>query len=682
MLYPGSIAVIGASATPGKVGHAILKNLRTQGFKGKVFAVNPKGGEILGEESFKSIADLPSVPDLAVVATPAATVPGILQECSKRGVNDIIVISAGFSETHTEEGATLEKEIQKIANTKNLNVLGPNCLGMLRPSLHMNASFAKELPQAGGVALVSQSGALAVAAMDSASSYGIGFSAVLSIGNKAVMNESDILEMLESDAETRVIGLYLESIIDGRTFLEVAARVSLTKPIVLLKAGTSESGKRAAASHTGALAGTDAGIRAACAGAGIHRAADMEEFFDLLTVLGSEPPLQTEKIAIITNAGGPGILATDAAENLGLQLPALQKRTQETLTAALPAAASFGNPIDVLGDADAARFRAAIEAAGDDKNIDGLCVLLTPQVMTPSEAIATSLLEWQKSHSLMPVVTSFMGGDAVRHARAILREGGIPCTETPERALRMLAALKKSTDAPKKQAKPLTTKNSPLKGHAKGLMTEEETATLFAAFGLPMPAQAIATSAAEAAGIAKRIGFPVIAKVSSPDILHKTDVGGVRANLRDADAVEKAYEEIIENISKNAPKADVRGVLIQQFLPIGEEFIAGVIRDPSFGPLVMAGLGGIYAELFADTTFRMAPLTEKDAYAMLTELHSWKLLLGMRGRPQADIDALVHLLVTLGNLATACPEIRELDVNPVLVSSKGIVIADAKVIVG
>lgn len=683
LFEPKSIAVIGASSSEGKVGHDIFKNLVTQGFAGDVFPVNPKAGEILGKKAYASIADIPVVVDMAIIVIPASAVPGALRECAAKSVGSAIIITAGFSEVHTPEGAALEQEIKTIARESGMRIIGPNCLGVLRPNTSMNASFAKDLPCAGNIALISQSGAMAVALMDASLSLDIGYSLIASIGNKAVMDESDFLELCERDDHTKVIGLYLESILDGERFLKTATRVARTKRIVLLKSGVSEHGKKAASSHTGALAGNDGAIDAACAQAGIHRAHSATELLDLVQVLGTQPPLLSGNIGIITNAGGPGILATDATEKERLTLPSFSEKTLAVLRPLLPSAAGLVNPIDVIGDAKEDRYRGALKACADDPDIDGIAVLLTPQVMTPCEEVAHEIIAAAKRSPLMPVVAAFMGGKSVEGARTILRKGGIPVFESPERAIGALAALR-----------PKAVKDSPafsvnerralkagflLEGH-EGLLPEDVTAELLALYDLPVPNHKVAVDAEAAVAIAQSIGYPVVAKVSSPDIVHKTDVGGIKVNLNDARSVRESFADIEQNIRKNAPDARWNGVLIQQFLPVGDEFIVGGVRDASFGPLIMAGLGGIYTELFRDTSFRIAPLCEKDCFAMLSELTCWKLLTGMRGKSASDIAGLASIIRNISLLMWECPTITELDLNPVLVGQDRCVIADVKVV--
>ena len=682
-LNPSSIAIIGASATPGKVGHDVLKNLLMQGYGGKVYPVNPKHEEILNTETYTSVKEIPETVDLAVVIVPATNVAAVLEECAEKSIKDIIIISAGFGEIGTEKGDALEKQVIEISKKHKLNVVGPNCLGIIRPQIKMNASFAVEVPPSGSIALLSQSGAMAVGMMDSAQEVGLGFSLVASIGNTAVLNECDFLEMAAEDDATKVIGLYLENITDGTRFLSAASQIS--KPIVLLKSGVSIKGKEAAASHTGALAGNDAAIDALCAQAGVHRAHSSEELFDMLEVLSQEPTLASNRIAIITNAGGPGILATDAAIAAGLTLPKLSSTQEGILKKSLPAAASTSNPIDVIGDADVTRFVSALNAVGNDPNIDGVCIILTPQVMTPCADIANAIVTWKKSLSLMPMVTSFIGHQSVHTEKQVLQSSGIPCFETPERAAFALSTLQEKEG----QASSIYTPNKERAAAAqelireyKGLIPEDVAQALFKLYDIPVPEQRIATSEDEAVAIAAEIGYPVIAKISSPHILHKTDIGGIRAHLITEEDVRNAWKEIQANVAEHRPDAEVRGILIQQFRPAGEEFIVGAVRDSSFGHLVMAGLGGIYTELLEDTSFRIAPIAEEEGYRMLSELTSWELLLGMRGKGQLDIVNLTKLVTAVSEMVIECPQIKDIDLNPVFVTTDGILAADAKVVIG
>ncbi len=684
LLSPRSVAVIGASAEETKVGHYVLKNILTQGYQGEVYPVNPKGGEILGKKAYASLTEIPGNVDLAIVVTPAKTVQALAEECGKKGVQTLVVISAGFGETGTPEGHTLEAALVETVRKYGIRLVGPNCLGVVRPSIGLNGSFAENLEGKGNVALLSQSGAMAVALLDTAAGLQLGFSLVVSMGNKAAQDECDFLELCRDDPETGVIGMYLESIKDGRRFLKVAAEVAAKKPIVLIKSGTSERGQRAVSSHTGALAGSDAAIDAACRQTGVRRARTSEEFMDAIRVLAFQPPLLSDRIAVITNAGGPGILATDAAERAGVRLAVLETETEEFLRSVLPPAASPHNPVDVLGDAGTDRYAAAVEACAKDHDVDGIAVVLTPQVMTPETEIAGAIATSMRSRPLLPIVTSFMGDKNVHAAAAILAAKGIPNFPTPERAIAALALLRPVTPPPHRDPPVCQSTRlvRALTDGKTGLLSEEDTAELFRLYDLPLPSGAVAKTADDAVSLAQKMGLPVVAKISSPQILHKTDIGAVRINLKTEDEVRAAFCEIMQNSKTHMPKADLQGVLIQQFLPAGNEFIVGAVRDSSFGHLVMAGLGGIYTELFKDASFRIAPLSEEDAYGMLRDLKAWKLLLGLRGKAQSDIAALAKIIAGISHLVTDCPRISELDLNPVLVWQDRVVIADAKVVLG
>ncbi len=686
VLEPTSIAVIGASAEEKKLGHYILSNLVNQGYKGTIYPVNPKQDVLLGLKTYHSIEEIPGAVDMAVVVTPAVTVCDVAESCGKKGVKTLVVISAGFGEMGTPDGHEREEKLKEIVKKYGISLVGPNCLGVLRPDIRMNASFALDCGKPGSIALISQSGAMAVALLDKSPELSIGYSLVASIGNKAGLDESDFLEICHKDPKTKVIGCYLESIKDGRRFLEVASNVAKDKPIVLIKSGVSVRGSMAVSSHTGALAGSDTAIDAACMQAGIRRARTTNEFLGLLQTLATQPPLLSSQVAVITNAGGPGVLATDAAEREGLMLTSLTEEAQTALKAKLPAAASVKNPIDVLGDALGDRYEAAIAACAADRGIDGVAVMLTPQVMTPCAEVAKAIVRVSHAYPLMPVVASFMGHDSVLEARKILGDGGVPHFETPEEAMHGLAALRACGNPGYPACQPggpggVQPKAWKILEGVDGLLDEKRSAELFALYKLPMPNQEVSVTADQAVKIAETIGYPVIAKISSPEILHKTDVGGVRANLNSADEVRKAFVDIMANCKKNMPSANLNGVLVQQFLPAGNEFIVGALRDPGFGPLVMVGLGGIYTELFRDTAFRVAPIDEEQAYAMLVGLKSWKLLLGMRGKPQSDIAALAAAIAGVSRMVTDCPQIAELDLNPVLVRPEGLMVADAKVVI-
>jgi len=685
LFRPDSIAVIGASADAHKVGHLILRNLLTQGYKGKVYAVNPKGGTILDHEVFPSVSAIPGPVDVAVVATPAATVSKLAEECGKKGVQTLVVISSGFREIGVD-GKKIEEELKRVIGRHRMHLVGPNSLGFMRPSLGLNASFANRLPQAGSVALISQSGALADAFIDRSASIGLKLSFFVSLGNKVTMDECDFLSLCEKDPETRVIGLYLEGIVDGPRFLALTEHITRTKPVVLLKGGITEKGRAAASSHTGALAGTDAAVEAICEQAGILRAHSTRQFLDLLRTLSQQPPLLSDSLAIVTNAGGPGVLATDAAEREGLLVPSLSPEHASALEKQLPPSASVKNPIDVLGDALADRYEHALNAVAQDQNIDGALVILTPQIMTPAREVAEAVIRVEERYPLFPVIGCFMGGEGVREAIALLHAHGIPNFSCPESAMHVFASLRR---APKTQGKQRPISLNPARAakagrilvQSSGLLSEDRTAELLSLYKIPLPQGRVARTADAAVKIAREIGYPVVAKVSSKDILHKMDVGGVIVHLQTDAQVRAAFAKIMKSVKVKAPKARVAGILIQQSLPPGNEFIVGALKDETAGHLVMAGLGGIYTELFKDTSFRVAPVSTEQAYRMLTELKSWKLLLGLRGKPQLNIDALAELVATVSRLVKECPQIREIDLNPVLLTEKDLTILDAKVVV-
>lgn len=684
-LHPKTVALIGASDDASKLGHIILKNLIEGGYTGKIYPVNPKHEEILGKKCAKDIESISDEVDLAVIVTPASTVPAIAEACGKKNVKMLAVISAGFGETGTEEGKEAEAELRRIQEQYGTTVIGPNCLGLLLPHIGLNASFAMTPKEKGSVALISQSGAMAVALLDAADAEKMGFSAVFSIGNKAATDEADILQVLAEDPNTTVIGLYIESIGDGLSFVESARRISPTKPIVILKAGTSAQGASAVRSHTGALAGSTAALDAACRAAGIVRADDTATFVRLLRALSTRKTLPKNTIGIITNAGGPGVLATDAAEKAGLVLPRLSKKSEAALKKALPPAASTHNPIDVLGDAGADRYAAALKAAAEDPEIEGLVCLLTPQVMTPCEEMAASIIKVASLTPLLPIVSCFMGGGAVEKSKNMLRDAGLVVTETPEEAMSVMRSLyqpavpeSEREETPRDDDR-CSAAHGLLKGKS-GHMDDVVTAELLALYGLEAPTQEVADSAKDAARIAEAIGFPVVAKVSAKDILHKTDIGCVKTNLRTPRQAEAAFLEILKNAKKHAPTSGVHGVLMQKQLSAGSEFIVGALRDPAFGPMVMVGLGGIYTELFRDTSFRLAPISVETALTMLTELRSWKLLLGLRGKEALNIEGLAEVVAKTSALISECDKIAEIDLNPVLVDEASVTVADAKIV--
>jgi acetate---CoA ligase (ADP-forming) len=690
LFHPSSIAVIGASETSGKVGRVVLENIVSSGFGGKLFPVNPSHTEVLSLPCYSSIAELPETPDLAIIIIPAAAVQEAMKQCGTRGVKAAVIISAGFKESG-REGYRRESELYKIAQQYGIRVLGPNCLGLADTHTPMNATFATRAPLQGKIAFMSQSGALCTAVLGWSEEDHMGFSRFISLGNKMDLNESDLLEELEKDDNTSVITAYLEGVADGGRFLDITSRVSKSKPVIIFKAGVTQAGARAVSSHTGTLAGSENAYTAAFRKCGALRADTVENLFMLSKGLAAQPPPRGSRIAVITNAGGPGIIASDALERSGLTLATLGEQTTRQLRENLPEAASVYNPVDVLGDAGADRYRLAITAVLGDPNVDAILVMLTPQAITRPSEVASALVE--STHGTdKTVLAVFMGGPEVSEAEEIMRTDGIPNFQYPEQAVNTLRSMKSYTDfisRPKDtrirfevdKGKVHETFDAVRKQERKELV-EVEAQKILEAYGLPVARTRLATNLEECIKAARKIGYPVVAKIASPQIMHKTDVGGVVVGIATTDDLIAAYEKITANARKFVPQANIWGVLVQEMLPASRELILGMNRDTQFGPLLMAGLGGIYVEVLKDVSFRLAPLSEEEAREMLHELKSYWLLRGTRGESPADIPAVVESMMRVSQLVMDFPEINELDINPlrVLEEGKGCLAADARIV--
>jgi len=687
LLSPKSVAVIGASRTPGKVGHDILANLINGGFGGPIVPVNPAAEEVLGLKCYPTLQQYGKGVELSVIVVPRNHVENAVRDSLEAGCGAIIVISAGFKETG-EEGAALEKKIASLCKSRNVRMLGPNCLGLINTESKLNASFAGLMPGSGGVAVISQSGALCTAILDQAAARRMGLSKVVSIGNKADLSEVDLLKTLAHDEQTRVIAGYLEDISSGDNFVKAAEEASSFKPVVILKSGTTVAGLKAAASHTGVLAGVDTAYGAAFKRSGVIRADTFQELFDFVTAFSMQPLPKGKRVLIITNAGGPGTMVADAVEKAGLEVTSLNRAIADTLRLKLPSAASTGNPIDVLGDADPERYVAAIEAAQNDEDVDAIIVILTPQAMTrPAEtarAIAAKLTR-QK-----PVLASFMGGKGVMPGRAELGEAGLPEYDSPERAVESLKAMYEY--ASWKQRPPRVVTRFPVnRRRAERIITrhqrtgrlhlgEVKAKSILDAYGFRIPEGKLASSADEAIEIAKRVGFPAAMKIVSPDIVHKTDLGGVQLNLASAGKVRDAYDLMMLRIREKAPDARIEGVYVEKMVDTGLEVIIGMSRDPQFGPMLMFGLGGIFVEVMKDVTFHLAPITSEEAVQMLLATRSYEILKGKRGQKGVDLEAIANGLQRISQLTTDFPEIQELDINPFIVGEIGgaAVVADAR----
>lgn len=676
---PRSVAVIGASREPEKLGYAVLANLKNGGFPGQLYPINPKADQILGLRAYPSVLAVPDPIDLAVVVIPYKLVPAALEECGQKGIPAVVVITAGFREAG-REGLERERELIQIAQRYHIRLIGPNCLGIIDTDTPLNASFAAGMPPKGPIAFMSQSGALGTAVLDLAMAGRIGFSKFISLGNKADVSEIDLLEALKDDPASRVILMYIEGVPNGQEFIRVARKVTREKPVVAIKSGVTQSGSRAVSSHTGSLAGSEAAYRAAFQQAGVIRAQSMEALFDYALAFAYQPLLQGDRVGIVTNAGGPGILATDALERAGLEIPRLTTETTDALAQFLPGAASVANPVDVLGDALADRYEHAIRLVLADPNVDALIVILTPQAMTEIEKTAEAVGRIAQG-STKPVLGCFMGEARVEAGVAILQRYGVPNYPFPERAADALAAMSRYR---RERARPLFEPEpcevckpvvrelfDRVRSEGRISIGELEARQVLEAYGFPVPKSELATTAEEAVAIAERIGYPVVLKVASPDILHKTDVGGVRVNLRSAADVRDAFDLIVYRAQRYVPGARIWGCLVQQMVPKGREVLLGMSRDPQFGPLVAFGLGGIYVEALKDVSFRVAPFSRQEAQEMIREIRSYPLLEGVRGEPPADHDAMVDALMRVSQLVTDFPEIVELDINPLMVFEQG-----------
>ncbi|MGC9394228.1 MAG: acetate--CoA ligase alpha subunit [Anaerolineae bacterium] len=676
---PQSVAVIGASRDPEKLGYAVLHNIIEGGYTGKIYPINPKADEILDLQAYHSVLDVPESIDLAIIVIPARFVLSTLEECGQKGIPSVVIISAGFREAG-REGLEQELELVKVAEQYDMRVIGPNCLGVINTNSPLNATFAAGMPPGGPIAFMSQSGALGTAVLDMAMAGHIGFSKFVSLGNKADVSEIDLMDAWGNDPDSRVILMYVEGVPDGQKFIETANRVTREKPVVAIKSGVTASGSRAVSSHTGSLAGSEAAYKAAFNQAGIIRAASMEALFDYARVFAYQPPLKGDRIAIVTNAGGPGILATDALEHVGLEITRLSAKTTEKLTGFLPGAASAANPVDVLGDALSDRYEFALRQVLNDPAVDGVIVIVTPQAMTEIEETAHAVGRMAKQ-SDKPVLGCFMGESRIQAGVDALWEYGVPNYPYPERAadaLGAMSAYRKERDRRILGVVPIDVDQAPVRElfdrvRSEGRVTigDAEAWEVLRAYGFTVPKTRLASSPEEAVEIAEEFGYPVVMKVASPDILHKTDVGGVKVNLRSPGDVRDAFDLMIYRAGRYVPGARVWGCQVQEMVRGGREVLLGMSRDPQFGPLVAFGLGGIYVEALKDVSFRIAPFSPREADEMIREIHAYPLLEGVRGEPPADHMAMVDALLRISQLVTDFPEIVELDINPLMVFEEG-----------
>lgn len=680
---PNSVAVIGASTKPHKLGYAVLDNLVNGGYltEGRqVYPINPKAETILDLPAYPSVNDVPGPIDLAVIVIPYPLVPDALRTCGEKGIPATIVISAGFREAGME-GLQRERELIEIAKEYNIRLIGPNCLGVIDTFTPMNASFSAGLPPSGPMAFMSQSGALGTAILDWAQAGRLGLSKFVSLGNKADVSETDLLLAWQDDPHSRVILCYIEGLPDGQEFIRVARQVSKKVPIVVLKSGVTQAGSRAVSSHTGSLAGSEQAYQAAFHQAGVLRAHSLQDLFDYALAFGYLPPLRGDRIAIITNAGGPGILATDALERAGLRLARFEPECIRELEQFLPDAASAANPVDLLGDAMSDRYRFALDQISADPHVDGILVILAPQALTDIGETARVVSEIAGKVDI-PVLTCFMGEAQVKAGTEILEAHNVPNYSFPERAAMVLKGMSTFRGY---QTMALPTFETFEVDHtsvretldralSEGRVTigDAEARDILTAYGLKIPASELAETGDQAVEIANRIGYPVVLKIASPDILHKTDIGGVKIGLQNPTDIRDAFDLITYRAQRYTPEARLWGCLVQKMAPPGLEVLIGMNRDPQFGPLVTFGLGGIYVETLKDVAFRIAPFSRREAEDMLGEIRAHALLDGVRGEPPTDKAAVVDALLRIAQLVTDFPEIAELDINPFIVYEEGL----------
>lgn len=691
---PLNVAVIGATEKEGSVGRTILWNLISSPFGGAVFPVNPKRPSLLGIKAYPTIKDVPDPVDLAVIVTPAPSIPGIIGECIEAGVKGAIIISAGFKEIGPE-GVKLEQQILEQSQKSGMRIIGPNCLGVMNPVLGLNATFAAGMAHKGNVAFISQSGALCTAVLDWSFKANVGFSSFVSIGSMLDVDWGDLIYYLGDDPHTESIVIYMESIGDARSFLSAAREIALIKPIIVIKPGRTEGAARAAASHTGSLTGSDEVLEAAFRRAGVLRVDSISDIFSMAEVLGKQPRPKGPRLTILTNAGGPGVLATDKLLTTGGELAEISPETMEKLNEFLPASWSHNNPIDIIGDASPERYAKSLEVAANDPNSDGLLVILTPQAMTDPTTTAEGLKSYAKTFD-KPILASWSGGQEIAAGEAILNKAGIPTFEYPDDAARaftymwqLTSNLKTLYETPslpdddgafpdREKAKAIIER---VRSSGRDLLTEVESKELLASYGIPTTPTLIATTAKEAGKMAAKLGFPVVVKIHSETITHKTDVGGVKLNLQNAAAVEDAFNAIQKSVNEKVGAQHFLGVTVQPMIKMeGYELILGSSIDPQFGPVLLFGSGGQLVEVFKDRALALPPLNTTLARRMIERTKIHKALLGVRGREPVNMETLEKLMVRFSQLIVEQRWIKELDINPLIASHEGLLALDGRVL--
>ncbi len=691
---PKSIAIIGASEKPG-VGKTIFYNIAKH-FKGKIYPVTPSNPTVGGLTAYKDVLDIPDSIDLAVVAAPSKFTPSVMEEVGKKGIKGAIIVSAGFKEVD-EAGAKLEREVGEIAKKYDIKVIGPNCLGIMSFSKDniMNSTFLKITPKYGNIALVSQSGAICAATVEDAEAQNIGFSKVISMGNKVDMDESDVLELLSEDEDTRVVVMYLEDIRNARRFMEIAKKITTErkKPIIVLKAGRTAEGAKAAASHTGALGGSDANYEAAFAQCGVIRVDTMGELFDLATAF-SKQPIPDGNVVIVSNAGGPAIISTDACSRYGLKMADISSIRDE-IAAVIPSYGSPRNPVDIVGDADYLRFEKVLHLTLAHPNVGSVVTMCTPSATLNYDDLARVLVKVSQQFPNKTILASLMGLAEGIENRRIMSEGGIPYYLYSEPAIRTLKAMydfkewvdeasnkKRTTLQFAKDTAKVKSIFENVRKNGRSNLLEEEGYEVLEAYGFPTPKSILCTTEQESMDAAKQIGYPLVMKIVSPNIIHKSDAGGVKVGIKTDDELRNSFRTITENATKYKSDAKIKGVLVQEMVKSAKETILGASQDPTFGPVTMFGLGGIYVEVLKDVVFRIAPIDEQEAIDMVESIKTIKLLKGVRGEKSSDLRAIADSLQRLSQLVVDFPEIKEFDINPLLVleEGKGARVVDARII--
>jgi acetyl coenzyme A synthetase (ADP forming)-like protein len=687
---PRSIAVIGASRTPGTVGYEIIDNLLTDGFTGAIYPVNPKAVAVHSIPAYPSVGDVPHAIDLAVITVPKELVLEVAEQCGVKGVRALVVITAGFKEVGPA-GREREHRLLAIAQRHGMRMIGPNCLGVVSTAadVSMNATFAPIMPPPGPVSFMSQSGAMGVTILDYAAEYGIGINHFVSVGNKADVSGNDLIEYWAQDDATRVILMYLENFGNPRKFTRIAREVTRQKPIIAVKAGRTAAGARAASSHTGALAGVDSATDALLAQCGVIRVDSVEELFDMAMAFGRLPVPEGNRVAVVTNAGGPGIIITDACEALGLSVAELSEQTQARLRENLPEEASVRNPVDMIATATPESYRLALEAVLSDPNVDAAIAAFVPPLRVRQQDVARSIVAARATCPHKPMLAVLMGRAGLPEGRADLTEAGIPAYIFPEAAARSLAAMYRYRKWLQRPAGSIRTFDidddriaqllAAAAAAGADYLERDDVLAILDACGLSVLRSVRAASADEAALAAVELGLPVVLKIDSPDVVHKTDVGGVVLDVRGEDEVRTAFNTMIARVREHAPDARIDGVVVERFVKGGRETIIGVSQDPSFGPVIMFGLGGIYVEALKDVAFRVQPVSDIDAHEMIQSIRGIRLLEGMRGEAPSDMRALEEAIQRVSQLVGTHPSIIEMDINPFLVFEQGGIAVDARI---